>query len=267
MTSSTYLSLLYESRNHIAILTLNRPDRMNAFGGTMKQDIVEAMRRAEADADVRVIVLTGAGTAFCAGGDVKEMSEAHNKGIPRSIKEKTRPARDDALLAIYQATKPVLAAVNGAAAGAGMTLALAADIRLASTTARFSQAFVKRGLSPDTGATYFLPRIVGLSKACELAWTGDTIDAQEALRLGIVSRVVDTANLMEECLALATRLAAGPPIAIQLAKQALHRGSEGSLREALARETAAFNVCMDTDDAREGVAAFFEKRTSSFTGR
>ena len=154
-------------------------------------------------------MITGAGPAFCAGGDVKEMSEARATGAKRSIKEKTRPGRDAALLAIHEARKPVIAAVNGAAAGAGMNLALAADIRIASTAARFSQAFVKRGLPPDTGGTYLLPRIVGLAKACELAFTGDTIDAQEALRLGVVSRVVSAEELMSVSLELATRIANG----------------------------------------------------------
>lgn len=267
MSTADFSCLRYERQGHVAVVTLNRPERMNAFGGAMKQEIVLAMQRAENDAEVRVIVLTGAGAAFCAGGDVKEMTEVRASGAGRSLREKTRPARDDALLAIHEATKPVIAAVNGAAAGAGMNLALATDIRLASTKARFSQAFVKRGLSPDTGATFFLPRIVGLSKACELVFTGDTVDAAEALRLGIVSRVLEPEALMPEAMALAGRIAEGPPVAIQLAKQALHRGAEGGIRDALARETAAFNVCSDTEDAREGADSFLEKRPAVFKGR
>lgn len=267
MSDPHFESLLYERRGAVALLTLNRPQRMNAMGGTMKEDLVDAYRHAQLDDAIRAIVMTGAGAAFCAGGDVKEMSESKSSGVKRSIKEKTQPARDGALLAIYESTKPVIAAVNGAAAGAGMNLALAADIRLASTAARFSQAFVKRGLPPDTGGTYLLPRIVGLSKACELAWTGDALDAQEALRLGIVSRVVEPEILLAESLKLAERIAAGPPIAIQLVKQSLYRGLEGSLPDALAREAAALNVCMETEDTDEGIRAFFEKRSPVFQGR
>jgi enoyl-CoA hydratase/carnithine racemase len=267
MTDPIFESLIYERRGAVVLLTLNRPQRMNAMGGSMKSDLVDAFRHANADDAVRVIVMTGAGAAFCAGGDVKEMSESRGSGARRSIQEKTHPARDGALLAIHESGKPVIAAVNGAAAGAGMNLALAADIRLASTLARFSQAFVKRGLPPDTGATYLLPRIVGLSKACELAWIGDTLDAQEALRLGIVSRVVEPEVLQAESLCLAERIAAGPPVAIRLAKESMYRGLQGSLRDALAREAAALNVCMETEDAQEGIQAFFEKRVPVFKGR
>ncbi|MGJ7509578.1 enoyl-CoA hydratase/isomerase family protein [Variovorax sp. GT1P44] len=267
MSFPEYTSLLCERRGGIAILTLNRPERMNAIGGTLKQDIAAAMAHAELDDEVRVIVLTGAGAAFCAGGDVKEMAESRASGAGRSLQEKIRPARDAMLLAIHEAGKPVIAAINGAAAGAGMNMALAADIRIASTSARFAQAFVKRGLPPDTGATYLLPRVVGMAKACELAFTGDTIEADEALRLGIVSRVVPPDRLMPTVLELAGRIAAGPPVAIRLAKQSLHRGEHGDLRDALAREAAAFNICFDTEDAAEGVTAFFEKRPPEFKGR
>lgn len=266
MDTPEYASLLYERRVGVAILTFNRPERMNAIGGTLKQDIAAAIAHADDDDEVRVIVLTGAGAAFCAGGDVKEMAAQLAAGS-RPLEEKIRPARDAMLLAIHEARKPVIAAVNGAAAGAGMNMALAADIRIASSAARFSQAFVKRGLSPDSGATYFLPRIVGLSKACELAFTGDTLDAQEALQLGIVSRVVAPEDLVPTVLELAARIAAGPPVAIRLAKQALHHGQHGDLRDALAREAAALNICMDTEDAAEGMASFREKRSPIFMGR
>lgn len=265
MTLPTYESLLYTRDGQVAVLTFNRPHRMNAIGGTLKQDIAAAMREAGRDEAVRAIVLAGAGAAFCAGGDVKEMSAG--PGGARPLQEKINPARDEMLLAIHEAAKPVIAAVHGAAVGAGMNMALAADIRIAASNAKFAQAFVKRGLPPDTGATYLLPRVVGMAKACELAFTGDVIDAQEALQLGIVSRVVPPEALMTTAMALAARIAAGPPIAVQLAKRSLYRGQEGSLRDALAREAAAFNVCMETEDAAEGVAAFLEKRAAVFTGR
>jgi 2-(1,2-epoxy-1,2-dihydrophenyl)acetyl-CoA isomerase len=267
MSNPQFESVLYERLGQIALISLNRPQRMNAMGASLKEDIVAAFRLANVDDTVRAIVLTGAGAAFCAGGDVKEMSEARATGVKRSVREKTRPTRDNTLLAIFESAKPVIAAVNGAAAGAGMNLALAADIRIASTMARFSQAFVKRGLPPDSGATYLLPRLVGLSKACELAFTGDTLDAHEAFQLGIVSRVVAPEVLLSESMELAARIASGPPIAIQLAKQSLYRGMDGSLRDALAREAASLNVCMETEDAAEGLLAFFEKRAPVFQGR
>jgi enoyl-CoA hydratase/carnithine racemase len=267
MSSPAFESLLYERRGAVALLTFNRPQRMNAIGGTLKQDITDAMRHAGEDDEVRAIVMTGAGAAFCAGGDVKEMSEARANGAGRSLQEKIKPARDAMLLAIYESAKPVIAAVNGAAAGAGMSMTLAADIRIASRTAGFSQAFVKRGLPPDSGASWLLPRVVGMAKACELVFTGDMLDAEQALRLGIVSRVLEPEALLPAAIELAERIAAGPPIAIQLAKQALRRGMQGELREALAREGAAFNICFETEDAAEGVTAFFEKRAPVFRGR
>jgi len=176
----TYECLLYEVKDGIATLTLNRPDRLNALGGTLREDLFDAITRSAADPEVRAIVITGAGKGFCAGGDVKAMNEAKEGQRPRSLAEKIAPGRDRTLLAMRDAPQPIIAAVNGAAAGAGMNLALACDLRVASSAARFSQAFVKRGLHPDWGGTYFLPRIVGMAKACELIFTGAIIDAAVA---------------------------------------------------------------------------------------
>src|SRR5262245_61422305 len=159
---STYKCLLYEEKDGIATLTLNRPERLNALGDTLREDLQDALTRASEDDRVRVIVVTGAGKGFCSGGDVKAMSERKERGGERPLMEKVAPGRDRTVLALRDAPKPVIAAVNGAAAGAGMNLALACDIRLASTAARFAQAFVRRGLHPDWGGTYFLPRVVGV---------------------------------------------------------------------------------------------------------
>src|SRR5262245_1315505 len=163
-----YKSLIYEVKAPIATLTLNRPDRPNALGATLRADPYDAVLRASRDADVRVIVITGAGKGFCAGGDVKAMNEVKEGRAERPLIDRVAPLRDRVLLAMRDAPQPVIAAVNGAAAGAGMNLALGCDIRLASTAAKFTQAFVKRGLHPDWGGTYFLPRIVRMAQACEL---------------------------------------------------------------------------------------------------
>ena len=263
----TYECLLYEVKDGIATLTLNRPDRLNALGGTLREDLHDAVTRASADPEVRVMVVTGAGKGFCSGGDVKAMNEANEGRRTRPLMEKVAPGRDRTLLAMRDAPQPMIAAVNGAAAGAGMNLALACDIRIASTAAKFSQAFVRRGLHPDWGGTYFLPRAVGMAKACELIFTGEVIDAPEALRLGLVSKLVAPEELMPTAYELARKIAAGPPIAVRLAKRAIHRNAESDLRSALEFETFAQNVCSETEDAREGIRAFVEKRSPVFRGR
>jgi enoyl-CoA hydratase/carnithine racemase len=262
-----YKCLLYDVKDGIATLALNRPERLNALSDTLREDVHDAVGRAAGDEDVRVLVITGVGKGFCAGGDVKAMHEGKQAGMTRSVLEKIAPLRDQVLRALRDAPKPVSAAVNGPAAGAGMNLALACDIRLASTTARFGQTFVRRGLHPDWGGTYFLPRIVGMAKAAELIFTGEMIDAAEALRLGLVSAVHSPEELMPVTYALARKIADGPPLAIRLARRALYHNQQVDLRQALEFETFAQNVCYDSDDAREGIRAFVEKRDPVFRGR
>ena len=263
----TYKCLLYEVKDGIATLTLNRPERLNALGDTLREDLQDAVTRAAEDAEVRVLIVTGAGKGFCSGGDVKAMNERRESRAERPLMEKVAPGRAQTVLALRNAPKPVIAAVNGAAAGAGMNLALCCDIRLASTAAKFAQAFVRRGLHPDWGGTYFLPRVVGAAKACELIFTGEVIDAQEALRLGIVSAVYSPEELMPAALPLARKIADGPPVAIRLTKRAISHSLECDLRQALEFETYAQNICYETEDAAEGIRAFVEKRAPSFRGR
>src|SRR2546422_1975910 len=263
----SYECLLYETKDRVATLTLNRPDRLNALGGTLREDLTAGLTRAIDDPDVRVIVITGAGKGFCAGGDVKAMQDANQAGRTRPLDERVAPSRDRTVLLMRDSPKPLIAAVNGAAAGAGMNLALACDIRLASTAAKFSQAFVRRGLHPDWGGTYFLPRVVGMAKACEMIFTGELIDANEALRLGIVSAVHSPERLLPATYELATKIAQGPPVAIRLARRALYRNQHEDLRAALEFETFAQNICADTEDAREGIRAFVDKREPKFSGR
>jgi 2-(1,2-epoxy-1,2-dihydrophenyl)acetyl-CoA isomerase len=263
----SYESLIYETKDKVATLTLNRPERMNALGGTLREDFFDGLTRAIDDPEVRVIVITGAGKAFCAGGDVKAMQEAKESNRARPLLEKVAPGRDRSVLLMRESPKPLIAAVNGAAAGAGMNIALGCDIRLASTAAKFSQAFVRRGLHPDWGGTYFLPRIVGMAKAAEMIFTGQIVDASEALRLGIVSAVHAPEHLLPAVYEIAARIAAGPPIAIRLARRALYHNADADLKSSLEFETFAQNICFETEDAREGIRAFVEKREPTFEGR
>ena len=262
----TYKCLLYDVQDRIATLTLNRPERLNALGDTLREELYDAVATSAADPNVRVLVITGAGRGFCSGGDVKAMSERDQTGQAPSAIERLSPMRDRIVLALRDCPKPVIAAVNGAAAGAGMNLALACDMRIASTAAKFSQAFVKRGLAPDWGGTWFLPRIAGTAKACELIFAGETIDAAEALRLGIVNAIAAPEDLMNEAYTLARKIAAGPPVAIQLAKRAIYHNQDVDLRAGLEFETFAQGICKETEDAKEGVRAFVEKRAPVFRG-
>lgn len=262
-----YQCLLYEVHDRIATLTLNRPERLNALGDTLRDDLLDAVLKAGADPDVGVLVITGAGRGFCSGGDVKSMGERHVAAQTPPPAERFAPLRDRIVLALRDCPRPIIAAVNGAAAGAGMSLALACDIRIASTAAKFSQSFVKRGLTPDWGGSWFLPRVVGTAKACELIFTGDTIDAAKAYELGMVNAVVAPDALMTETYRLARKIADAAPVAVQLAKRAIYHNEDVDLRAGLEFESFAQNICKDTDDHREGVKAFLEKRAPAFRGR
>src|SRR6188474_2116983 len=249
----------------IQTITLNRPDRLNAFIGHMRRDLAEALEHAGSDRSVRVIVITGAGRGFCAGGDVAFMAELMQR---RNAEEFSRilGAGRRVILAIRQMTKPVIAAINGPASGAGCNLALACDLRIASTNATFSQSFAKVGLHPDWGGTYFLPRLVTPNKACEMFFLGESIDAEEAMRLGIVNQVVAPEDLETATLELAQRLRAAPPIALAAAKHAVYMSQAADLEEMLRYETEAQLRCFDSDDGHEGIHAFLEKREPKFTG-
>jgi 2-(1,2-epoxy-1,2-dihydrophenyl)acetyl-CoA isomerase len=249
----------------ITTITLCRPERLNTFIGHMRRDLAEALEHAGSDRNTRVVILTGAGRAFCAGGDIAFMAELMQR---RDSEEFSRilGAGRRVILAIRQMTKPVIAAVNGPASGAGCNLALACDLRVASNTATFSQSFAKIGLHPDWGGTYFLPRLVTPNKACELFFLGEAIDAEEALRLEIVNQVVAPEDLESATLQLAERLRAAPPIALAAAKHAVYMSQAAELEEMLRYETEAQLRCFDSDDAHEGIHAFLEKRQPRFTG-
>ena len=248
----------------VATITLNRPDKLNAFTGTMREDLLAALRTCEHDENVRVVVLTGAGRAFCAGGDVEYMSGLQKSGDVASFR-KLLDAGRDVILQIAAMPKPVIASINGVAAGAGCNLALACDYRIAAETAKLSESFVKIGLHPDWGGTWLLPRLVGRSRALELVMTGRMVDANEALAIGMIDRVAS--SLSEETQKLAATIAAAPPIAIAGIKRALDASERNDLRAQLELESEHQLRCFQSADAAEGMAAFFEKRAAAFTGR
>ena len=249
----------------IVTITLNRPDRLNAFVGHMRRHLAEALEEAGSDPHVRVVVITGEGRAFCAGGDVQFMSEMVERNDIEEF-ERILGAARRVVLAIRQMTKPVIASIGGPASGAGFNLALACDLRIASNTATFSQSFVKLGFHPDWGGTYFLPRMLPHNIACELFFLGDTIDAQQALRLGLLNRVVAPEELEAETRKLAERLRDGPAISIAAAKHAVYASEHDTLEKMLQYETEAQVRCFESEDGKEGVRAFLEKRAPQFKG-
>jgi len=257
-----YDTILYEVTDGIAVLTMNRPDKFNAFTAQMNKEITDALKQAQKDSEVRCILLTGAARAFNAGQDLGEVSDG-NVDFGGFLRDRYNPM----ILQFRKTEKPIIAAINGVAAGAGMSIALACDIRLASDKASLVNAFVNIGLVPDSGGCYFLPRIVGIGKALELAMTGEKVPAEEALRLGLVNQVYPAEQFMEEAMAYARKLASLPTRGIGLIKRAMYKGLEMDLEQTLEYEAYAQEVAGSTEDYQEGVRAFMEKRAPRFTGR
>ena len=261
-----YETLLYEVSDGVATVTLNRPEVLNAFSTPMQRELAAVILRLAGDDAVRAVVLTGAGRAFCAGGDIGEMEGAADP-TPLASRNKLQRMLTSVLMPLVRLEKPVIAAVNGVAVGAGMNLALAADITVVAEHARFSQAFVKVGLVPDTGGLYLLTRLIGLNRAKELCFTGRMLDAREALHMGLVNQVAPAAELMPRALALARELASGATAAIGLTKSLLNIAPTATLEEMAEFESYALAVVLATDDHREGIRAFREKRSPVFRGR
>jgi len=253
--------ILSETRDAVTTITLNRPDKLNAFTGTMREDLVAALRSAAG----RVVVITGAGRAFCAGGDVEFMSSLQKNGDVAAFRKLLEAGRE-IVMQIATMPKPVIASVNGVAAGAGCNLALACDYRIASDSAKFAQSFVRIGLHPDWGGTWFLPRAVGRSAAFEMMATGRIVDAEEALHIGLADRVAPAASLGDETQKLARAIASGPPLAIAAIKRSLSVSERNDLKTQIDLETKNQLEAFKSNDFAEGMAAFFEKRPPTFKG-
>lgn len=266
----SYEAILYDVAEGVATITLNKPERLNAFDDQMLAEWRNALVESDRNPEVRAIIITGAGRGFCSGMNVSD--EAGGRGVLRS--ESTIATRRQTLRnnvhpiprALIQLEKPYIAAVNGAAAGAGMDMASMADLRFASSTARFGMTYVRMGLIPGDGGCYTLPRIVGTAKALELIWTGDLINAQQALEAGYVTAVFEPEELMPRVQEFAARLARGPATAVQLSKKLVYRSAGISFDEHLDMAQLAMTIAQSTDDAKEGPRAFMEKREPQFKG-
>ena len=261
----TFEHILYDADQGVATITLNRPDVLNAFNRAMAAEVRQAFSAAGADPGVRAVLMTGAGRAFCAGQDLAEAMP--KEGPAPDLGDIVARGYNPIVRTIRQLDKPVVCAVNGVAAGAGANLAFACDFVLASSDASFGQSFSKIGLVPDTGGTFFLPRLVGMARATALMMLADKVTAQEAVTMGLILRVIDAPNLLTEATALARKLAQQPTRGLGLIKRALNASATNGLDEQLALEAQLQAEAGSTADYREGVRAFLEKRPPVFVGR
>ncbi len=268
-----YELILYDADldSSITRITLNRPDRLNALNDQMQVEIADAVARADADPDTRVVIITGAGRAFCAGGDMNQLGGSANgsgsgwtSGNADQVRRSFKLAQD-MILGVQQCEKPVIAMVNGVATGAGLDLACACDIRTGTARSRFMSAYVRIGLFPGFGGTWLYPRTLGsLGRAAEMLFTGDFLEAEEAHRLGFLNRLVEEDELEETTMELARKIAAGPPIAIRLSKLMLYKGLEFDLETAMKMAAAGETITLTSQDHVEGVAAFRQKRSAEY---
>jgi 2-(1,2-epoxy-1,2-dihydrophenyl)acetyl-CoA isomerase len=256
-------TIIFEKKDGVAAIALDRPDRLNAFDGTMHEELYVALEDVENDEEIRCVVLRGEGRGFSAGAD---LSSVRSEDDP-DLGEYLRQTYSRAIVKMARMEKPIVAALHGPVYGAGMGMALACDMRIASESAKFSVAFVKIGLMPDAGVSFFLPRIVGLGRAMEMSMTGDAVEADEAKNIGLVNKVVSEEELVAEASALAEKLASLPTKAMGQIKHSLYASFESDLESALEAEAKGQTFCGYTEDHKEGVSAFFEKREAGFAGR
>lgn len=262
-----YETILFEQNSGILRITLNRPDKLNAFTDTMLDELTAAFQKADADSSVRVVVLTGAGRGFCPGQDLASAVERGAGSGNFSYSEHLRAHYNPLILGMRALSKPVIAAINGVAAGAGMSLALACDYRIAAESASFIQAFVKVGLVPDSGSTWMLPRLIGMTRALDMMLSGRKVNAQEALDMGLVNTVVPNEQLMDAANKLAQEFASAPTKTIGYIKQAVDFATNSTLEGALNKEADLQDKAASTADHTEGITAFLEKRPAQFQGK
>ncbi|MFJ6757417.1 MULTISPECIES: enoyl-CoA hydratase/isomerase family protein [unclassified Streptomyces] len=267
MTAAPEDEVLHRTENNVSWITLNRPEAMNAVTWDQRERVIALLADASADPAVRAVVLTATGKGFCAGADLRGGGAPAGERVAGDVARMIRLGAQRLITAVLDCEKPVLAAVNGTAAGIGAHLALACDLVIAAEPARFIEVFVRRGLVPDGGGAYLLPRLVGPQKAKELMFFGDALPAADAERLGLVNKVVPAGELEETARAWAERLAQGPTRALALTKQLVNASLDGDRAAALAAEATAQEINMTTADANEGVASFVERRTPKYLGR
>lgn len=261
--------ILFDSRDHIARITLNSPDTLNGYHEAMLAEISAAIQTAREDEEVRVVILTGAGKAFCSGGDVSGSKESRSRFHRRQMGYlvEMREGMHQLVLSLTRFDKPLIAAINGAAVAGGLTLALCCDMRIASDRARLGDTAVRFGLLPDEGGAYLFPRLMGLDRALKMSMLGEVYDAQTALQFGLVTEVVPHEELYPRVDELAARLAEGPPLAIRLAKRMMYKQQDMNLVNALEDAALSVMITNPSEDAREGVRAFLKKRKAEFKGK
>jgi enoyl-CoA hydratase/carnithine racemase len=260
-----YSTLLIEKKDTIGSITFNRPDKLNALSTLAFQEFIAALHEVDQDNEIRVAIITGSGRAFSAGLDLEEATKG-----PSESALQVAPIQDSVAWIPHimrNMKKPVIASINGPAVGAGFTIALACDIRIASEEAQIGAPFVRVGLIPELGSTYTLPRLIGVAKACELVFTGKMIGAKEAKEIGLVNEVVDKDELEAATYKMAKEIAQAAPIPLQLAKKALYQGMDSEMVTQIQFEQLGQSTCFKTDDFREGIRAFLEKRKPLFTGK
>ncbi len=263
---SDFKALLYNLENDVAWVTMNRPEQRNAMNAEMRDELIHVLTDARTNASIRCLVLTGSGKGFCTGADLSGPRGQGPTG-PGASREVMKGSSQRLIRALWDLEKPVIAAVNGVAAGLGSHLAFASDFVIAAAEARFIEVFVRRGIAVDAGGAFLLPRLIGLQKAKELVYFGDDLTASEALRIGLASQVVPADQLTATTREWAERLAKGPTFAIGMSKRLLNRSLESSFETALEEEATAQALVTQSEDTREGMVAFMERRTPQFTGR
>jgi len=260
-------TVVISKEDYIAKITLSRPERLNAFNRQMEEELIEALADVHEDKDIKVLVLTGAGRAFCSGGDVSENMAEEYGGTAQKVSDTFHHIYNGIILQLFNLDIPTIGMINGVAVGLGFDLALACDIRIGSENARFMVGFTRMGLTPAAGGAWLMPRVTGLAKAIEFIYTADFLEAEEALRLGVLNRLVSATALEQETLALARKIGENSPLANRLAKLQIHKGLNTDLGMALELGSTCQAICLTSEDTREALVAFREKRKPVFKGR